>query len=44
MSELLLETREVQNLLSKVSGLDNDKGDKRVKRIVVCRACSIARR
>jgi len=34
MSELLLETREVQNLLSKVSGLDNDKGDERVKRIV----------
>src|SRR5271167_1546048 len=34
MSELLLDTREVQNLLSKVSGLDNDKGDERVKRIV----------
>ena len=33
MSELL-ETRDVQNLLSKVSGLGNDKGDERVKRIV----------
>jgi catechol 1,2-dioxygenase len=33
MSELL-ETREVQNLLTKVSGLGNDKGDERVKRIV----------
>jgi catechol 1,2-dioxygenase len=30
----LLETREVQNLLTKVSGLGNDKGDARVKRIV----------
>src|ERR1700736_1205221 len=30
----LLDTREVQNLLSKVSGLANDKGDARVKRIV----------
>src|ERR1700732_1515062 len=33
MSELL-ETRDVQNLLSKVSGLGNDKGDERLKRIV----------
>ena len=33
MSELL-ETRDVQNLLSKVSGLGDDKGDERVKRIV----------
>src|SRR5260370_20781129 len=30
----LLETREVQSLLTKVSGLGNDKGDARVKRIV----------
>jgi catechol 1,2-dioxygenase len=30
----LLETREVQNLLNKVSGIGNDKGDARVKRIV----------
>jgi catechol 1,2-dioxygenase len=30
----LLETREVQNLLTKVSGLGNGKGDARVKRIV----------
>jgi catechol 1,2-dioxygenase len=30
----LLETREVQSLLTKVSGLGNDKGDPRVKRIV----------
>ena len=30
----LLETREVQNLLTKVSGLGHDKGDARVKRIV----------
>jgi catechol 1,2-dioxygenase len=30
----LLETREVQNLLTKVSGIGNDKGDARVKRIV----------
>ena len=30
----LLKTREVQNLLTKVSGLENDKGDERVKRIV----------
>jgi catechol 1,2-dioxygenase len=30
----LLETREVQNLLTKVSGLENDAGDARVKRIV----------
>jgi catechol 1,2-dioxygenase len=34
MSELLLETREVQSLLTRVSGLGNDKGDPRVKRIV----------
>ena len=33
MSELL-ETREVQSLLTKVSGLANDKGDARLKRIV----------
>ena len=33
MSELL-ETREVQSLLTKVSGLGDDKGDPRVKRIV----------
>jgi catechol 1,2-dioxygenase len=33
MSELL-ETREVQSLLTKVSGLGNDKGGPRVKRIV----------
>jgi catechol 1,2-dioxygenase len=33
MSELL-ETQDVQNLLSKVSGLGNDNGDERVKRIV----------
>jgi catechol 1,2-dioxygenase len=30
----LLETPEVQNLLTKVSGLGNDKGDARMKRIV----------
>jgi catechol 1,2-dioxygenase len=30
----LLETREVQSLLDKVSGLKNDKGDARMKRIV----------
>jgi len=30
----LLETREVQGLLTKVSGLGNDKGDARLKRIV----------
>jgi len=30
----LLETREVQSLLTRVSGLGNDKGDARVKRIV----------
>src|ERR1700747_3880280 len=30
----LLETREVQNLLTKVRGHGNDKGDARVKRIV----------
>jgi catechol 1,2-dioxygenase len=30
----LLDTREVQNLLTKVSGIGNDKGDARVKRIV----------
>lgn len=30
----LLETREVQNLLTKVGGLGNDKGDARLKRIV----------
>jgi catechol 1,2-dioxygenase len=30
----LLETREVQSLLAKVSGLGDDKGDPRVKRIV----------
>jgi catechol 1,2-dioxygenase len=30
----LLETREVQSLLTKVSGLGNDKGDARLKRIV----------
>ena len=30
----LLETREVQNLLTEVSGLGNDKGDARAKRIV----------
>jgi catechol 1,2-dioxygenase len=30
----LLESRDVQGLLIKVSGLDNDKGDERVKRIV----------
>jgi len=34
MSDLLLETREVQSLLTKVSGLGNDKGDARVKGIV----------
>jgi len=33
MSELL-ETREVQSLLTKVSGLGDDKGDPRIKRIV----------
>jgi catechol 1,2-dioxygenase len=33
MSDLLA-TREVQNLLTKVSGLRNDKGDVRIKRIV----------
>jgi catechol 1,2-dioxygenase len=30
----LLETREVQSLLTKVSGLGTDTGDARVKRIV----------
>src|SRR5258707_11915644 len=30
----LLETRDVRNLLTKVSGLGDDKGDERVKRIV----------
>ena len=33
MSELL-ETREVQSLLTKVSGLGDDKGDPRIKRVV----------
>jgi catechol 1,2-dioxygenase len=30
----LLETRKVQSLLTKVSGLENDKGDARLKRII----------
>ena len=30
----LLDTREVQSLLTRVSGLGNDKGDARVKRIL----------
>ena len=30
----LLETPEVRNLLTKVSGLGNDKGDARLKRVV----------
>jgi catechol 1,2-dioxygenase len=34
MSDLLLETREVQSLLTRVSGLGTDTGDARVKRIV----------
>jgi catechol 1,2-dioxygenase len=34
MSESLLNTPHVQELLTKVSGLDNDKGDLRLKRIV----------
>lgn len=34
MSESLLNTPQVKELLTKVSGLDNDRGDKRVKQIV----------
>lgn len=34
MSETLLNTPHVQELLTRVSGLDNDKGDARLKRIV----------
>ena len=30
----LLKSTQVQDLLTKVSGLDNDKGDARLKRIV----------
>jgi catechol 1,2-dioxygenase len=34
MSDTLLDTTEVKTLLTRVSGLDNDKGDARLKRIV----------
>src|SRR5690242_16616233 len=34
MRDSLIDTPEVQDLLSKVSGLDNDQGDPRLKRIV----------
>jgi catechol 1,2-dioxygenase len=34
MSNSLVDTNQVQDLLTKVSGLDNDKGDARLKRIV----------
>jgi catechol 1,2-dioxygenase len=34
MSDSLIETREVQSLLTKVAGLDHDRGDQRLKQIV----------
>lgn len=34
MTDSLLETKEVKELLMKVSGLDHDSGDLRLKRIV----------
>ncbi len=34
MTDSLMETREVKDLLTRVSGLDHDKGDARLKRIV----------